>query len=71
MTSRKKVGKEGGDIIFRKPPPTFKERLKDLESGASIMNFKALKYETRNEEEKNKIEDLVISKMGKCKYSGN
>ena len=67
--SRKKVDKEGGDIIFRKPPSTFQERLKELELGASITNFKALKYETRTEEEQKKIEDLVISKMGKWKYS--
>ena len=34
-----------------------------------IKKFKALKYETRAEEEQKKIEDLVISKMGKWKYS--
>ena len=48
---RKKVEKEGGDIIFKKPPPTFQERLKELELGDGITNFKALKYETRIEEE--------------------
>ena len=26
--SRKKTNKEGGDIIFRKPPPTFQDGLK-------------------------------------------
>ena len=49
--SRKKSYKEGGDIILRKPPPTFQERLKELESGARIRNFKALTYETRIEED--------------------
>ena len=34
--SRKKVDKEGGDIIFRKPPPTFQDRLKELQDGARI-----------------------------------
>ena len=28
--SRKKADKEGGDIIFRKPPPMFQYRLKDM-----------------------------------------
>ena len=50
-SSRKKVNKEGEDIIFRKPPPTFQDRLKELEAGVGITNFKALKYETRTEEE--------------------
>ena len=69
--SRKKTDKEGGYIIFRKPPPTFQDRLKELYDGASIIFFKALKYETRTEEEHKKIEDLVMDKMGKWKYSPN
>lgn len=43
--------------------------MKELELGPRIKNTKALKYETRTKEDKKKIEDLVISKMGKCKYS--
>ena len=66
-SSRKKLDKKGGDIIFRKPPPTFQDKLKYLESGASITNFKILNYETKTEDEKKKIEDLVIDKMGKLK----
>ena len=41
--SRKKANKEGGDIIFRKPPPTFQERLKELESGARIKKLQSIK----------------------------
>ena len=40
-----------------------------MEEGASLTNFKALKFETRTEEEKMQIEELVLSKMGKWKYS--
>jgi hypothetical protein len=29
-SSRKKADKERGDIIFKKPPPTFQDRLKEL-----------------------------------------
>lgn len=32
-------------------------------------NFKSLKYETRTAEEQKQIEDIVISNMGKWKYS--
>ena len=35
------------------------------------MNFKALKCEIRIEEDQKQVEDLVISKMGKWKYSPN
>ena len=66
--SRKKA-KKGGDIIFNRPPPTFQDRLKELKDGASITNFKSLKYETRIDEKKKKIKDLVIDKMGQWKYS--
>ena len=45
--SRKNVDKEGGDIIFYQPPPTFQERIKVLREGASVHNFKALKYKNR------------------------
>ena len=41
--------------------------MKELESKARIKNFKALKYEIRTNEEKKKIEDLVIDKMRKWK----
>ena len=48
---RKKSDKGGVDIIFIKPPPTFQDKLKELEDGTSIEKFKALKYETRTNEE--------------------
>ena len=28
--TRKKVDKEGGDVIFIQPPPTFQDRLKEI-----------------------------------------
>ena len=34
-------------------------------------NFKSLRYETRNVDEKKKIEDMMMSKLGKWKYSPN
>ena len=68
-SSRKKFDKEGGDVIFKKPPPTFEERLKAMESGVGMVNFKIPKYETRDIEEQKQIEDMIISKMGKLKYS--
>ena len=40
-----------------------------MDSGARIKNFKSLKYETRTTEEQNQIEDMIMSKMGKWKYS--
>ena len=52
-----------------KPAPTFEQRLKSLEEGAGITNFKALKFETRTDVKKMKIEELVLNKMGKWKYS--
>ena len=67
--SRNKADKDGGDIIFRRNLPTFQVRLKELEARASIKNFKALKYETWTDDEQKKIEDLVMDKMGKWKYS--
>jgi len=67
--SRKKSNEEGGDIIFSRPPPTFQDRLKELEEEVGIIKFKALKYEIRIDEEKKQIEDLAIDKMGRWKYS--
>ena len=49
-SSRKKAKKEGGDIIFKIPPPTFQDRLKELEVGGCIKIFKELKYETKTDE---------------------
>ena len=66
---RKKLGKEEEQIVLKKPPPTLQERLKDMEEGAGVVNFKILKYDIRTAEEKKQIEDMVMSKMGKWKYS--
>ncbi len=55
--------------VLVKPSPTFEQRLKSLEEGAGITNFKALKFETRTDAEKMQIEELVLNKMGKWKYS--
>lgn len=40
-----------------------------MEEGVGIMNFKSLKYEKRIEAEQKQVEELVLSKMGKWKYS--
>ena len=40
-----------------------------MEEGISVVNFKILKYDSRTIEEKKQIEDMVVSKMGKWKYS--
>ena len=45
--SRKKDDKEGSDVIFNRPPPTFQERIKVIREGVGVHDFKALKYETR------------------------
>ena len=66
---RKYNKKDGSEVVFSKPPLTLQERLKNLEEGAGLANIKALKYETRIDAEKRQIEDLVLSKMGKWKYS--
>lgn len=42
--------KKRSDIVFNKPPPSFQDKLKKLQEGARIKNFKSLKYETRIEE---------------------
>ena len=68
-SSRRKLDKEEEKIIFKKPPPTLQQRLKEIEEGASGIHFKILKYDIRTLEEKKQIKDMVISKMGKWKYS--
>ena len=68
-TSRKKLGKEEEEVILKKPPPTLQERLKTMEEGVDMVNFKVLKYDSRIVEEKKIIEDMVMAKMGKWKYS--
>lgn len=69
LFTRKSNRKGGTDVVFSKPPPTLEERLKKMEEGVGITNFKALKYEIRTDVQKKKIEDLVLIKMGKWKYS--
>ena len=50
-TSKKKTGKEDEEVVFKKPPPNFEERLKAMELGSGMVNFKILKYESRTTEE--------------------
>ena len=66
-TSRKKLklGEEVGDVIFKWPPPTFQERLKEIVSGDGIIFFRSLNYEIKNVEEKHQVENTVITKLGK------
>lgn len=40
-----------------------------MEEGADITNFRSLKYETRIDAKKMQVEELVLNKMGKWKYS--
>lgn len=40
-----------------------------MEEDACIKKFKSLKYETRTEVEQRQVEELVLSKLGKWKYS--
>ena len=47
--TRGKVGK--GDVVFKKPPPTFEENIKNLREGSRMANFRSLKYEIRIEVE--------------------
>ena len=68
-SSWKKSDKEEEQIVLKKPPPTLQRRLKEMEEGPGAMNFRILKYDIRTPEEKNQIEDMVMSKMGKWKYS--
>ena len=32
-------------------------------------NFKSLRYETKNEDEKKQVQDMMMKKLGKWKYS--
>ena len=64
---RGKVGKHSGDVVFKRPPPTFEENIKNLREGSRMENFKSLKYEIRTETEQKHIEDAVIQKMGQWK----
>ncbi|GLJ13226.1 hypothetical protein SUGI_0208140 [Cryptomeria japonica] len=69
FTRRTRKGQKESEVIFRKPPPTFEEKLKQLEQGSGMSNFKALKYESRSDAEKMQIEELLLNKMGKWKYT--
>ncbi|GLJ39213.1 hypothetical protein SUGI_0799970 [Cryptomeria japonica] len=69
FTRRTRKGQKESEVVFRKPPPTFEEKLKQLEQGSSMSNFKALKYESRSDAEKMQIEELLLNKMGKWKYT--
>lgn len=40
-----------------------------MEKGYGMENYKSLKYETMNAKEKNKIEDMLVKRLGKWKYS--
>ena len=68
-TSGKKSGREEEQVFLKKPPPTLQERLNSMEEGVGVVNFKTLKYDLRTTEEKKKIKDMVLPKMGKWKYS--
>ncbi|GLJ10090.1 hypothetical protein SUGI_0121890 [Cryptomeria japonica] len=65
FTRRTRKGQKESEVVFRKPPPTFEEKLKQLEQGSGMSNFKALKYESRSDAEKMQIEELLLNKMGK------
>ncbi|GLJ28879.1 hypothetical protein SUGI_0569230 [Cryptomeria japonica] len=69
FTRRTRKGQKESKVVFRKPPPTFEEKLKQLEQGSGMSNFKALKYESRSDAEKMQIEELLLNKMGKWKYT--
>ncbi|GLJ43221.1 hypothetical protein SUGI_0897380 [Cryptomeria japonica] len=69
FTRRTRKGQKESEVVFRKPPPTFEEKLKQLEQGSGMSNFKALKYERRSDAEKMQIEELLLNKMGKWKYT--
>ncbi|GLJ11508.1 hypothetical protein SUGI_0169290 [Cryptomeria japonica] len=69
FTRRTRKGQKESEVIFRRPPPTFEEKLKQLEQGSGMSNFKALKYESRSDAEKMQIEELLLNKMGKWKYT--
>ena len=40
-----------------------------MDIGLGMVNFKIMKYESRTAEEKKQIEDMIMKKMGKWKYS--
>ncbi|GLJ21268.1 hypothetical protein SUGI_0390550 [Cryptomeria japonica] len=69
FTRRTRKGQKESEVVFRKPPPTFEEKLKQLEQGSGMSNFKALKYESRSDAKKMQIEELLLNKMGKWKYT--
>ncbi|GLJ32529.1 hypothetical protein SUGI_0654540 [Cryptomeria japonica] len=69
FTRRTRKGQKESEVVFRKPPPSFEEKLKQLEQGSGMSNFKALKYESRSDAEKMQIEELLLNKMGKWKYT--
>ncbi|GLJ36661.1 hypothetical protein SUGI_0737540 [Cryptomeria japonica] len=69
FTRRTRKGQKESEVVFRRPPPTFKEKLKQLEQGSGMSNFKALKYESRSDAEKMQIEEILLNKMGKWKYT--
>ncbi|GLJ43462.1 hypothetical protein SUGI_0903650 [Cryptomeria japonica] len=69
FTRRTRKGQKESEVVFRKPPPTFEEKLKQLEQGSGMSNFKALKYESRSDAEKMQIEELLLNTMGKWKYT--
>ncbi|GLJ24337.1 hypothetical protein SUGI_0464530 [Cryptomeria japonica] len=69
FTRRTRKGQKESEVVFRKPSPTFEEKLKQLEQGSGMSNFKALKYESRSDVEKMQIEELLLNKMGKWKYT--
>ncbi|GLJ18473.1 hypothetical protein SUGI_0327590 [Cryptomeria japonica] len=71
FTRRTRKGQKESKVVFRKPPPTFEEKLKQLEQGSGMSNFKALKYESRSDAKKMQIEELLLNKMGKWKYTPN
>ncbi|GLJ48668.1 hypothetical protein SUGI_1026660 [Cryptomeria japonica] len=69
FTRKTRKGQKESEILFRRPPPTFEEKLKQLEQGSGMSNFKALRYENRSDVEKMQIEELLLNKMGKWKYT--
>ncbi|GLJ11501.1 hypothetical protein SUGI_0168960 [Cryptomeria japonica] len=69
FTRKTRKGQKESEILFRRPPPTFEEKLKQLEQGSGMANFKALRYENRSDAEKMQIEELLLNKMGKWKYT--
>ena len=45
-----KAGKSG-DVVFKKPPLTFEEHIKNWREGSRMENFRPVKYEIRIEAE--------------------